>query len=318
MLRAMSHPSDVVFDPAAAYPDIPVLTAALARRDWSACRALLDSVSPADRTSLIRTAGDEKDLEGFLREVLRKDPRDGAASALLGFHLIYLGWEIRTAAWAKDVTPEQWAGFRDHLCQAEQALIDASAYDRSDAAVWTARLLAARGLSLGSAESRRRYDRLSAAVPHHLPGQMELAWGLEPKWFGSWEELHEFARDSALAAPPGSPHGLLLAEAFFARYTTADNDAERGSLLHDQRMRNDLYRVAEHSVLHPEFRRDYGWVRAANTFAAYFALVQDQPNTARMFGVLGNLAVADPWSHQEADAAVRIRQARTWAFGGAR
>ncbi|WP_433828390.1 hypothetical protein ACQP2E_03255 [Actinoplanes sp. CA-015351] len=314
----MSQPSDVVFDPAAAYPGITALRAALTGRDWAGARAVLDSVTPADRTSLIRTCGDEKDLEEFLRYVLRGDPRDGAAAALLGFHLIYLGWEIRTAAWAKDVTEEQWAGFREHLRKAELVLIDAAAYNPGDPAVWTSRLLSARGLSLGIAEIRRRYDRLSTAVPHHLPGQMELSYSLEPKWSGTWEELHTFARDAALAALPGSPHGLLVSEAFFSRYGAADDDAERARLLHDPRLRADLDQAAQHSVLHPRFNREYGWVRAASSYAALFSLLGDQPNAARMFELLGNLATVEPWAHSEEAAAPKIRQARAWAFGGAR
>ncbi|WP_232050501.1 hypothetical protein [Actinoplanes sp. OR16] len=314
----MSQPSDVVFDPAAAYPGITALRAALARRDWAGARAVLDSVTPADRTALIRTCGDEKDLEDFLRYVLRGDPRDGAAAALLGFHLTYLGWEIRSAAWAKDVSEEQWAGFREHLRKAELVLIDAAAYNPGDPAVWTSRLLTARGLSLGIAEIRRRYDRLNAAVPHHLPGQMELCYSLEPKWFGSWEELHSFARDASLAALPGSPHGVLMAEAFFSRYGAADDDAERARLLQDQQLRSDLQQVAHHSVLHPRFNREYGWVRAVNAYAALFSVLGDQPNAARMFGLLGNLATVEPWAHSEEAALPKIRQARAWALGGAR
>jgi hypothetical protein len=318
MLRAMSQPSDVVFDPAAAYPGITALRAALHGRDWAGARAVLDSVTPADRTALIRTCGDERDLEDFLRYVLHTDPRDGAAAALLGFHLIKLGWEIRTAAWAKDVTEEQWAGFREHLRKAELVLIDAAAYNPGDPAVWTSRLLSARGLSLGIAEIRRRYDRLTAAVPHHLPGQMELSYSLEPKWSGSWEELQTFARDAALGALPGSPHGVLVVDAFFARYQSADDDAERGRLLADQQWRSDLHQAAQHSVLHPRFNREYGWVRAVSGYAAFFSLIQDQPSAARMFELLGDLATVEPWAHSEAAAAPKIRQARAWARGGAR
>ncbi|WP_229073899.1 hypothetical protein [Actinoplanes sp. DH11] len=313
----MSQPSDVVFDPAAAYPGIPALRAALDRKDWVAARAVLDTVTPADRTALIRTCGDVRDLEDFLRYVLRGDPRDGAAAALLGFHLTYLGWEIRTAAWAKNVTEEQWAGFREHLRKAELVLIDACAYNPGDPAVWTARLLSARGLSLGIAEIRRRYDRLATAVPHHLPGQVEIGYSLEPKWYGSWDELRTFARDCALAAPPGTPHGLLAVEAFFAQFGAASDDAERQRLLHDPQLRAELYQIAQHSVLHPRFNREYGWVRAVSSYAAYFSMLRDQAAAARMFGLLGNLATADPWADTEEAALPKIRQARAWALGGA-
>ncbi|WIM97197.1 hypothetical protein ACTOB_000699 [Actinoplanes oblitus] len=312
----MSPALDVVFDPAAAYPDIAVLSTALARRDWPACRTLLDAVSTADRTALILTCAEGRDLEGFLRPVVEADPYDGAAAALLGAHLITLGWEIRTSAWAKDVTPAQWAGFRAYLCRAEQVLIDAAAYQPADPAIWTVRMLSARGLSLGIDEIRRRHQRLDAVAPHHLPGQMELASSLEPKWSGSWPELHAFAREAALAAPAGSPHGLLVVEAFFAHFRTATDEAEKARVYHDPALRDALYAAAHHSVLHPQFRRAYGWVRACGNYAALFSILEDRPNAARMFTMLGPLGTVDPWSESEQESAVKIRQAREWAYGG--
>ena len=82
MLRAMSQPTDVVLDRAVAYPQIPALRAALARRDWPACRALLDSAGPMERTGLIRAVCEDEGLEGFLRDVLAAGAAGFASAAL--------------------------------------------------------------------------------------------------------------------------------------------------------------------------------------------------------------------------------------------
>ena len=316
MLRAMSQPTDVVLDRAAAYPETAALTAALGRRDWPACRALLDATGPMERTALIQAGADEKDLEGFLRGVLRADPRDGAASALLGEHLIRVGWEIRTGARAEHVSREQFAAFHDWLGKAEQVLIDGAAHNPGDPAVWTSRLTSARGLELGLAETRRRYDRLVAADPHHLPGQFAFLQSLCPKWSGTWEQLHEFARDAAAAAPPGSPHGALVAQAHIEHIVEVGGDML--SYLSHEPVRAEIYAAAQRSIWHPEFRRGYGWLEALSTFALAFTLLDDQRSAAAAFTALGNLATRMPWSYVDNDVVTQIRGARAWAFGGTR
>ncbi|MGX6602773.1 hypothetical protein ACWKSP_11625 [Micromonosporaceae bacterium Da 78-11] len=115
----MPEPYVPVLDPVAVYPQIAVLRDALARRDWPACRALLDNAPAVERTAWIQSdlpAG----LEGFLRAVLERDPADSTAAALLGEHLVDVGWEIRTNALADQVSREQFAALHEWLCKAEQ------------------------------------------------------------------------------------------------------------------------------------------------------------------------------------------------------
>lgn len=318
MLRAMSQATDVVLDRAVAYPEIAALRAALARRDWPASRAVLDSAGPMERTALIRSVCEDEGLEGFLRAVLAANPADGAASALLGSHLIDVGWKIRTAARAQYVSREQFAAFHDWLRKAEQVLIDGAAYNPRDPAVWTARITSARGLQLGLAESRRRYDRLAAADPHHLPGQLQLLQMLCPKWDGTWEQVHEFARDAMGAAPPGGPHGLIVAEAHIEHVFDGDTRADMLGYLSNEQVRAEIYQAAQRSIWHPGFRRGYGWIEALSTFALLFMLLDDQRAAAATFTAMGNLATRHPWDYLDDDVATQIQQARAWAFGGTR
>jgi hypothetical protein len=318
MLRAMSPPTDVVLDRAAAYPEITALRAALARHDWPACRALLDSSGPMERTGLIRAVCEDHGLEGFLRAVLAADPTDGTASALLGSHLIDVGWKIRTGARAQYVSREQFKAFRDWLCKAEQVLIDGAAHNPGDPAIWTARITSARGLQLGLAEGRRRYDRLVAADPYHLPGQLQLVQMLCPKWDGTWQQVHEFARDAMGAAPPGGPHAVLVAEAHIEHLFDADSRSDMLGYLANEQVRAEIYQAAQRSIWHPEFRRGYGWLEALSTFALLFMLLDDQRSAAAAFTAMGDLATEHPWDYVANDVVTEIRQARSWALGGSR
>lgn len=316
MLRRMSVPPDVNLDPAAAYGGVTELRAALARRDWPGCRAVLDAAPVDGRTFLIQLASGEKDLEAFLRPVLERDPGDTTAGALLGLHLIHVGWAIRTRARAKDVSREQFAAFHEWLRKAEQVLIDAAARNPADATVWAARLPSARGLELGLAETRRRYDRLRAIDPLHYPGQIHFLQTLCPKWSGSWEQLHGWSREEMLAAPPGSLQGGLIVEAHLEHWRDLEG-AEHAAYLRSGPVWAELYEAAQRSIWHPQFRRDYGWVRVASGFAMVFGLLDDQRAAASAFAMLGSLSANHPWDILRGDVATNVRQRRARALAAA-
>jgi hypothetical protein len=320
MLRAMPDPSDVLLDPAASYPVVGELRAAITRRDWTACRAVIDT-APADaRTGLIRLGADEPDLEGFLRAVLARDPDDAVAGALLGMHLTDVGWQVRTAARAENVSREQFAGFFEWLRRAEQVLIDSAARTPAEPAVWSARLTSARGLQLGLAETRRRYDRLRVLRPHDYYSQMQMLQSLCPKWSGSWEQLHAWASEEMLAAPPGALQGALVAEAHLEHFLELKG-AERTAYLVTEPVRGQLYEAAHRSIWHPEFRPVFGWVRVTSGFAMLFSEIGDQGAAAAAFSMLGPLSAEWPWNYvgRDTTATVRERRARAYATaGGAR
>jgi hypothetical protein len=281
---------------------------------------VLDAAPAGGRTFLTRLVSDENGLEAFLRPVLERDPDDAIAGALLGLHLIEVGWAIRTRARAQHVSRERFAAFHEWLRKAEQLLIDAAARNPAEPAVWVARLLSARGLELGQAETRRRYDRLQAIDPHNYAGQTQFLQTLCPKWSGSWDRLHSWSREEMLAAPPGSLQGGLVVEAHVEHWLDLDG-AELQAYLRDERVRAELYEAAHRSIWHPEFRRDHGWVQVASAFAMLFSLFGDQRAAASAFSVLGNLAANFPWMYLDGDIATNVRQRRTRALaatGGAR
>ncbi|WP_238488673.1 hypothetical protein [Actinoplanes flavus] len=292
-------------DPAAAYPKITDLRAALDAGDWPACRELLDASEQAERTYLITAVSDEKGLEDFLRGVLRGDPGDGTAGALLGRHLTEAAWDIRTRVRAEHVSREQFVAFRAGLAEAERVLVDAAARSPHDPAVWTARLVTARGLRLGLPEIRRRYGRLAEIDPHHLPGQQQVLQSLCTKWYGDAALTYEFAKEAAAAAPAGAPNPVLLAEAYL-EHSDEVTDLDR--------VRAELREAAMRSVWHPDFRRTHGWVRTMSTFAMAFSLLNDQEAASSLFRALGKLGSRWPWEYL-GDPAATIEKFRARAGG---
>jgi hypothetical protein len=293
---------------------------ALRERDWAGLRGIVDAApDPVARTMLIGHGAETPGIEPFLREVLDRDPDDGAAAAMLGGHLVHAGWEVRTGARAQHVSREQFRVFFDHLRRAERVLIDGAARNPSDVAIWTQRLTSARGLQLGLSEARRRYDRLAAYDPHHLPAQSQLLQSLCPKWSGTWEQVHGFARERMLAAPKGAPNAVLVVTGHLERWLDEGGGDDGARYLASPFARNEIYEAAARSVWDPAFRHGYGWVWVRSSFAMVFSLLGDEPAAAAQFAALGHLADESPWHYlgRPADQITK-RRARAFAKAGAR
>lgn len=290
MILAMPAPlPPPVFDAAAAYPQVAAARGALAAGDWPALRALVDAQDAHGRTVLVGAVGDTPDAEPLLRKALAEQPDDPVAAATLGAHLIRAGWRIRTASRAQDVSREQFVQFFDHLRRAEQILIEATARHPQDAAAWTQRVTSARGLQLGQAEARRRYDRLAAAHPHHLPAQGSLLQQFCPKWSGSWEKAYTFARECADAAPAGAPNAVLVVEVHLGQAFDHGTLSAARAFLRGQQVRAAIHDAAQRSIWHREFRHGWGWVQVRSTFALAFCLMQEWTPAAQQFAALGHL-----------------------------
>ncbi|PZG13940.1 hypothetical protein C1I95_22665 [Micromonospora craterilacus] len=281
------------FATGAAYPQVSTARAALAAGDWSALRALVDAQDPHGRTFLVDHVGDGPEVGEFLQRVYAEQPEDPLAGAMLGAHLIHAGWRIRSGLRAQYVSREQFAQFFDHLRRAEQVLIDVTARHPEEVAAWTQRVTSARGLEVGQAEARRRYDRLAAHQPHHLPAQTQLLQQFCPKWSGTWEKTHAFARECAEAVPPGAPNAVLVVEGYLEQALDHGNTAATSEFLRLPQVRGQIYDAAQRSIWHPEFRHGWGWVSVRSVFALAFCLMHEWTPAAQQFAALGNLG--DDW-----------------------
>ncbi|WP_141715219.1 hypothetical protein [Micromonospora rhizosphaerae] len=306
------------FDPAAAFPEVNDMRAALDARDWARVRRLLDARDWAGRSLLIGVADDVEGIGDFLRQVLAQQPGETVAATMLAAHLIQVGWAIRSDKQAKYVSREQFAQLHDYLRQAEQILIDVCARDPGNVIAWQERLTTAMGLQLGQAEARRRYDRLARYAPHDRRSQSALLQQLCPKWGGTWDDVFTFARERMLAAPEGAQNGVLLADAHFERWYAFDTDGERAAYARDPRVVQDIWAAAKRSVLHPHFRHEPGWVSTRSVFALWFGLMDQWAAAAAQFAALGHLGSEYPWSYLSGRQTLDHFRSEAYAKGGAR
>ncbi|MFE2301556.1 hypothetical protein ACFXAW_25620 [Streptomyces sp. NPDC059445] len=287
------------FELASAYPEAGWLRQVAGARDWAAIRTYFAGLPyETDRAVLIRVVAELPGAEDFLRDVVAAAPDDVLALTMLGSREVAIGWEIRTAARADQVSREQFRQMHEHLRVGEQALIRATALDPTFHAAWAERLNTARGLQLGQNEARRRYDRLAAHHPHHFTGQARLLQQLCPKWGGTWEAAHGFARECLLSSPEGALNGGLVAEAHVEHWLDLPSSGNaRAEYVRRPDVHAEVVEAAERSVLHPNHRPAYGWVTVQGEFAAFFSLAGDTARAAPHFRALGNLASEYPWGY---------------------
>ncbi|MGW0189223.1 hypothetical protein ACWDV7_26145 [Streptomyces sp. NPDC003362] len=285
------------FDPYDTLPELLPLRTAARGGDWAAVRAYFASLdSPEKVTYAVGLLAEEDGVEAMLERVAAEHPADPLPRTLLADRYVRIGWAIRSDLRAQHVSRDQFAQFHDWLRKAEQILIEVCAQHPWYAPAWTVRLITARGLQLGQAEARRRYDRLSAHHPHHYPAQMQLLQQLCPKWSGSWDAAHGFAREATTAAPDGSHTGALVALAHLERWLDLDG-AEGTAYMRGVPVRDDLRFAAQVSVLHADYRPGWHWIGAHSAFAMAFSLGGHFEDAHRHFAVLGDRASEFPWSY---------------------
>jgi hypothetical protein len=283
-------------DPYEALSGMAELRAAVGRHDWPVVQQFFATRAETDRTRAASLLSEVPGVESFLTEVAAARPADPLPRTLLAYRKVVIGWDIRSAARAQHVSREQFHRFHDWLRQAEQLLIDVCAEQPDFALAWYVRLITARGLELGQSETRRRYDRLAAVSPHHRAAQSQVLQQLCPKWGGTWELAHGFARECAAAAPDGSGCAVIVADAHIEHWLDLSGPADHAYMA-GAAVRDDLRFAAEVSVWHPAYQGDAGWVQAHNTFAMAFSLGGHLRDAARHFAVLGDRASESPWDY---------------------
>ncbi|MFF2522042.1 hypothetical protein [Streptomyces liangshanensis] len=284
------------FHPYAAIPALVPLRTAARGGDLPAVERFFEGLTDEDDRAyacglLAELSGTEK-----LFERIEAEPSEGPLRrTLLAQRRVVVGWKIRSAARAQHVSQRQFEEFHTWLREAERLLIDVCAEHPDFALAWAVRLTTARGLQLGQSEARRRYDRLAEHHPHHLAAQNSLLQQLCPKWGGSWEDAHAFARERAAAAPAGSNAGVLVAQLHIERWLDLDAGDDARYITRTD-VRDELVAAAAASVLHPDHRPAFRSVEAHNHFAMVFSTAGEHALAAPHFRAIGNNATEYPWT----------------------
>lgn len=221
------------------------LREAVAVGDWSAIRVRFGELDNQTQSWVGKRIANRDGSEAWLTPAVEADPDDHIASTLLAARFVVIGWKVRSGAMAKHVSMEQFQGFHGWLSKAEELLIAVAARNPAYALAMEWRVTCARGLELGLAEARRRYDKLAAVDPVHTAAQKQYLQQILPKWGGSWEAAEAFVLECREAAPMGSPSRALITTVYVERWLT-DN------ILPKKQDLEMLGAAANESVFHPD------------------------------------------------------------------
>ncbi|MFJ7155717.1 hypothetical protein ACIQUQ_12330 [Streptomyces sp. NPDC101118] len=311
---ALRTPGGPRLDPFSTFPELVPLRLAVIARDWAAVSAYFGGLgSDEDRVYAAERVADMPGAEQVLGPAVAAHPHDPLPRTLLAYRRVAVAWAIRTGAGSEHVSRAQFTRFHHWLELAETQLVQVCAEHPAYALAWHLRIRTARGLELGAAEARRRYDRLAEHHPHHFPAQAQLLQQLCAKWGGSFAETWNFAQDCVAGAPPGSHSGLLVATAVLEHRLTLSGKEAKGYLRQDW-IRVAVTQAAAASVLHPGHRNGFLRLRAHGLFAATLSLGGHHADAAPHFRAMGDDADAHPWDCLDADPGNAFRKHRKTAL----
>lgn len=312
---APAAPAAPVVDPAQGDPGARHLRAALQRRDWPSARDVLTSVShPDDRAFYLSVCADVDGVQDWIGDVVAAEPHSTLPLLVQGCHAVYWAWEARGAARAADTSEEQFRAFRRRLRLAEDCLDEVVARDPDDTTAWTFLVTSARGRQVDREEAMHRFTQVVRRHPTHQIAHQQMLQFLCRKWFGSHEEMFDFARTAAKSAPGGSLLPELIAVAHIEYWLDLPSEQKDPYIMSPQ-VRAELRAAAEQSIWHPAYRHRPGWPSKFNTFALAFSFAEDYPAAAAVFDVIGDNVTEWPWYYSSGrDPAGRFATWRDIAY----
>jgi hypothetical protein len=287
-------PTTIEIDPTLGDPTLRNLLNALVARQWPNAKAILTAAQDFDDLSeMVIVAHDAPGLAEWLPDIVRVELESMHAQLLYGSALIAWAWAARTKYRASYVSQDQFALFFDRLRMAEDCLQGVIRRDPGNASAWHLLIITARGLQRDLAEARARFDRAVAVEPGHLQAHKQMLQNLCQKWHGSHEQMHAFARESAMGAPEGSPLGQLVAIALLEEALGSDGDIRKH--MRQRSVVTALTEAAERSVHHPAYATTRYQSEGRNVFAMAFALAGQYKAAAEQFQRIGDAVTGFPW-----------------------
>ncbi|MEO3973719.1 hypothetical protein [Streptomyces sp. CAU 1734] len=296
-------------------PDIRRLKEAAAAADWTTVREVLEARPESEgRIALLWAVADTAGVEKWIPGILEAEPEAALPRLVAGIRHISWGWEARTSAGAQHVSREQFDLFHARLRLAEQWLYEAAEREPRWISPWYGLQVTGRGLQVGQAVARRRFEAVVRRAPHHRGAHHQQLQQICAKWGGSHEEMHAFARESAFAAPGGTPLGELVAHAHIEQWLSLDAGPDAAYMRRSE-VRLSLREAADHSYRHPDFVREGLWLQVLNSFAMAFSLAGDTASARECFEATEGRVTESPWTYLDHEAPVAAYRKQRSAAG---
>lgn len=149
----------------------------------------------------------------WLESWAASDPEDPDLAVVDARRRVELAWEQRSNDDASQVSREQFEAFGRTLGEATERIRQAVAGSPGDPVPWAVALRHCRGTEGDRSVFDECLRELDGADPHHYGARWEAMQFVCAKWFGSHDEMFDFAQRSVDAAPREARVQSLLLDA---------------------------------------------------------------------------------------------------------
>jgi hypothetical protein len=148
---------------------------------------------------------------------------------LKGQYCIDFAWYKRGGGYANTVTAEGWKLFTDHLNEAEKSLAHAWELNPKNPRIPTKMITVELGQGKGRDRMELWFNRAMELDPNDYDACSAKLYYLEPKWYGSTEEMLEFGRECVTNQAWGGHISLILLDAHKSIQRQYVNDTEKNN-----------------------------------------------------------------------------------------
>jgi len=155
-----------------------------------------------------------KEFYDALEPVIFKNwPSESSVYLLKGTFCTDYAWQGRGGAFADKVTDQGWGLFEERLAEAEKALAKAWELNPRDARTARAMITVELGQGKGRDRMEMWFKRATDLNPNYYDAFHAKLYYLEPKWFGSPEDMLAFGRECVASKKWGGRVPLILRDA---------------------------------------------------------------------------------------------------------
>jgi hypothetical protein len=192
-------------------------------------------------------------------------PSQSFVYLLRGIYYTHYAWQGRSTAFGDKVTDEQWTLFEERLVAAETALNRAWELNPRDPRIACRMITVELGQGQGRPRMEMWFKRATDLDPNYPPAFSAKLYYLEPKWYGSPQDMIEFGRECVASTKWGGRAPLILCDAYETIVRTYVPLNQRPLFWKDSKVWSDIESAIEkYAALNPQ---DNTWHEAYALYA---------------------------------------------------
>jgi len=298
--RFFSRAPEPQVDPTLGNPEAQLVRALLAQGDWRQADNVLEQMRDWDLRDLVAAAASEQPgRPEWIEAWTNERPSSASGWLVRGAHTVQWAWEARGARTADQTETTAFALFHRRLADSEDDLGRAAQLAPDDPTPHVWRLVAGRGLELSLNDLWGHFQTAVRLHPEHRFAHNHFLQACCRKWGGSDEQMFEFARAAANAAPVGSSLNTLIAEAHIERWLgiAMFREGDPGPYFRQAAVQSEIQQAADRYLRSSQARLTPRTPWDRNLFTFCFVQMGDVQSAQTEFRALGPLVTAHPWQY---------------------